>query len=58
MSEKINDVVEKASMSFWATVAEHFPEIKSGDLSIEMTLEIQEVMQRAVTEWVDTNSTE
>ncbi|MGP1715656.1 MAG: hypothetical protein ACTS9Y_00625 [Methylophilus sp.] len=55
MENKIEEVVEKASMSFWATVAKNFPELKSGDLGIDTTFQLKIMMERAVAEWVEGN---
>ena len=52
----INEAVEEAEESFWNEITNYFPNIKSGDLSPEMTIELQGVMKKAVKEWVKNNS--
>jgi len=53
---KITQAVDEASQIFWNRITNTFPEIKTGDLSFDVGNELQNVMEKAVTEWVKTNS--
>lgn len=52
----IEEVTMAAAEKFWEHVAQSFPEIKSGDLCIDTTLALDDMMLKAVREWVVTNS--
>jgi len=56
LDSRIEDATNEAQMSFFDVVAEHFPEIKTGDISPDATFAFDEACKRAVTAWVDGNS--
>lgn len=53
-SKYLKDVVSVASDAFWAVVVRNFPS-KSGDLSVEQTVNLDDAMVAAVKEWLDNN---
>lgn len=57
MSEKERkaEAIEKASLNFWATIAEHYPEVKSGDFPPDAHFKIEAAMEEAVDTWLDYN---
>ena len=54
-TERIKDAIEDAELAFWAVIADRFPEATSGDLSVERTIGLDQMMHSAVNEWVDNN---
>ena len=54
-SEQIKTALDKGEDAFWAAVAAQFPEIRAGDLSPDMVLDLRRVMERAVRAWIDAN---
>ena len=55
-SKEIADAVDTAEFEFWATIAQNFPEIKTGDFSPADTDKFYKAMIAAVTTWLKTNS--
>ena len=56
MTEKtLEEVVEDAQQSFWASVVEHFPEITSGDFAPDQHINFLNACKTAVRQWVDNN---
>lgn len=57
MSEKERkaEAIEKASLNFWATIAEQYPECKTGDFPPDAHFKIEAAMEEAVNTWLDYN---
>ena len=51
----IQKTVQEAEEVFWAHIAESFPNIKTGDLSIEDTMRLNNTMEEVVTNWINLN---
>ena len=49
------DILEDASRAFWTSVASHFPEGTSGDMSPYNNHVIEKAMRKAINIWIDTN---
>ncbi len=45
----------EASEAFWAVIVRHFPEARSGDLSVERTVRLRMAGADAVEEWIRNN---
>jgi len=56
MKPSANDITERALDAFWNTVAEQFPNAKTGDLSPLATMQIGTAAERAVSEWIENNT--
>lgn len=52
---RITGAAEAALAAFWATVAERFPEITTGDLGPRTTVAIEDAAHDAVEAWVTLN---
>jgi hypothetical protein len=50
-------IVEDAILAFWDVVARRFPQARSGDLSIGMTIDFKAIATQAVEEWIANNAT-
>ena len=48
-------LTDKALDAFWAVVAEHYPQARTGDLSPGTTLCLLNAAENAIKEWVDSN---
>lgn len=57
MEDRITQAVDRAEEAFWKTIAELFPEAKTGDLDIGLTIQTTRLNIKAVTNWVETNIT-
>ena len=55
-SKEIEDAVDAAEFEFWATIAQKFPEIKTGDFSPADTDKFNKATIAAVTTWLKSNS--
>ena len=55
--DELRHLIEKADIAFWAVIAKHFPEAKTGDLSIDRTVRLTIAEQEAVKEWIANNVT-
>jgi len=55
--DELHDLIEEADIAFWAVIANHFPEAKTGDLSIDRTIRLTIAEQAAVKEWIANNVT-
>jgi len=55
MEERIKPAVYMASDIFWKTIADHFPECKTGDLEPNYVFKMEETMEEVVRHWVDNN---
>ena len=53
---KIRTAVNQAEEAFWATIAEFFPEITTGDLDPLTSYSLLEKMKETVTIWHEVNS--
>ncbi|HVI41957.1 MAG TPA: hypothetical protein VM577_15000 [Anaerovoracaceae bacterium] len=54
--QMIEDVVEQAQLAFWQEVAKSFPEIKTGDLPPDASVEFDEACKKVVQIWLASNS--
>lgn len=52
---KIRDAAEFAQTEFWHTVADAFPQIKTGDFSPDADFEFTDACRKAVRRWVESN---
>jgi hypothetical protein len=55
--DDLRHLIEEADIAFWAVIAKHFPEAKTGDLSIDRTIRLTIAEQEAVKEWIANNVT-
>lgn len=55
MSGRVAAAIAEAEGVFWEAVAEHFPEIESGDFSPEQLADWSAATRRAVDAWVENN---
>lgn len=53
---KIEQAAQHGLEQFWATVAQRFPQVKTGDLPPEVCIQTERTMVSAVGIWVDINS--
>ena len=53
--KRLESVLENAREAFWISVAEQYPEIKSGDFSPSDTLAFEEMTEKYVKVWLDGN---
>jgi hypothetical protein len=56
MSQKIEDVTKTAMEAFWNSIASQFPNAKTGDLSPDATVRLENAAEHAVSEWIDNNA--
>lgn len=56
--ERITKAVDQAEEAFWKKIAELFPEAKTGDLDIGLTIQTTRQNVKAVKNWVETNITQ
>lgn len=52
---QIRRLSSKASDAFWHVIAGAFPNVRSGDLSPQMTVRFDTTAEAAVTEWIESN---
>jgi hypothetical protein len=52
---KIEYAIEEAKNAFWERVRNTFPEITTGDLSFDINNELDDIMKKAVNDWVKNN---
>ena len=52
---RFNDALAEAFDAFWQSIKKAFPDASSGDLSPDMTAELEKVGGKALTEWLDYN---
>lgn len=57
-TDKIEDAASAGFNAFWDEVAQHFPEIKSGDLPPEQHTKLMIAMRSAVYGWLWANKEE
>ena len=53
--ERITEAVEDGANSFWAVIAERFPEAKSGDFPPDAEFALTKALENAVRVWLDAN---
>lgn len=53
--KRLETVLENAREAFWLSVAEQYPEIKSGDFSPCDTSAFEELTEKYVKVWLDGN---
>lgn len=58
MDERVKKAAEKAQIAFWEEMMRQFPEIKTGDLSIEETVDFQRACETAANRRVRWNTRE
>jgi hypothetical protein len=56
VEERIGSAIYMASDQFWKTIADLFPECKTGDLEPLYVFKMEETMKETVTHWVENNS--
>ena len=56
-NDELRHLIEEADIAFWEVIAKHFPEAKTGDLSIDRTIRLTIAEQEAVNEWIANNVT-
>ena len=49
-------LADEALEAFWSTLARHFPDATTGDLSPERTIGLQLAAEEAIKEWIESNS--
>jgi hypothetical protein len=54
-NDRIREIVQNATNSFWTTVAELIPEIETGDFSPLDTLEFERAAEKAIRTWINSN---
>lgn len=54
-TERLHDAIEDAEMAFWTVIAKKYPEIKSGDLSPETAISLEDSLKKVVTIWLNNN---
>ena len=54
--ERIRIATEEAQQAFWGKVAEHFPEVKTGDFPPEDQLTFDDACERAISRWLYYNT--
>lgn len=52
------NALSNADDAFWAAIAESYPEIKTGDLSPEIVVQLRTVMEKALASWLQVNAPE
>lgn len=57
-SERRKDAINKAENAFWEQIALSYPEIKTGDLSPDVSIPFQWAMDKVVEEWIEVNGNE
>lgn len=50
--DEFRDILEHASLEFWATIADRFPEVKTGDFGPEESCAWEIAMEDAVGTWL------
>ncbi len=55
LEERIEDATESASEVFWRVIAKHFPEITTGDASVDEVLAWENAAKTAVRKWYEGN---
>lgn len=53
---RVNKALDKATNAFWAVIAKEFREAKSGDLSPQATIKLENAARSAVEEWLRNNT--
>jgi len=51
----IENVEHDAQMAFWAVVAKAYPEVKTGDFDIGLTIEMGMEMEGYIAHWLNCN---
>ena len=49
------DVAAAALEAFWATVAQSYPEIETGDLAPDLVVALRDSAEKAVNSWIEWN---
>jgi hypothetical protein len=55
-NKRVEKAVQDADYEFWQVIARAFPEITTGDLAIDVTIDLQNMMIFAVEQWLDSNT--
>lgn len=58
VDKRFKDAVENAECAFWASIAESYPEIKSGDLGPDVVIPFTIMTEKAVAAWLTGNAPE
>jgi hypothetical protein len=56
VQERFNAAIADAEQAFWSSIADSYPEIKTGDMSLSDALEFQLAMETALQSWITANS--
>lgn len=56
IQNRANTAINAARDSFWTTLRQQYPEITTGDLSPEMSVEFEDATARAAKEWIAHNA--
>jgi len=54
-SERLEEAIHLATETFWFSISESYPEIKTGDVSLDEVLDFENAMKEAVKKWVKNN---
>ncbi len=54
-TERLEEALHLAVETFWFSIAESYPEIKTGDVSLDEVLNFENAMELAVTQWLNNN---
>lgn len=55
VDSRFNAAIENAEIAFWDSIADSFPEIKTGDLGPDVVMPFQAVMEDSVGAWLNYN---
>jgi len=50
--DEMRQLTDEAELAFWATIADKFPEVKTGDFPPDATIEFSEACRLAVNRWL------
>lgn len=54
-SNELRILTEDALEAFWAVVAQRYPQASSGDLPIDISLDLQGLAELAIATWIQSN---
>jgi hypothetical protein len=52
---RIELAVRSAEDAFWEEVVKQFPEAKTGDLAPDISVQLTQIMGKAIRAWIDVN---
>ena len=56
IEQRIKEASEKAQEAFWNEIVKAFPEAKYGDIAPELIIAFDEMCEKVITHWVNTNT--